>query len=560
MLHLTPKPADHGLVRKRPRIGDILLEAGLVTDEQLQQAIDLQHERGGRLGQILLEENMVAPIELLRSLASQFGVEYVDLDDESIDPQAVAMISPTLARRHRALPIRWEDETLVVAMTNPADLFALDDIRATTRTPVKAVMVEGSQLHEAISRWSQDILPTGGTQRPGGPPVSDTAHIRFVDVVLSRAVAERASDVHLEPCADGLRVRFRVDGVMHELFTAPRGAELGVLSRLKVIAGMDISERRIPQDGRCTHEVDGEKVDIRVATVPTINGEAAVIRILDRAAEVANLDELGFLPENLNAVRAAARRPWGAILVAGPTGSGKTTTLYAILRELNTPERNIMTIEDPVEITLDGIKQVQVHTRAGLTFASALRSFLRADPDVMLVGEIRDPETATIAAEASLTGHLVLSSIHTNDAAGTPLRLLEMGVEPFLVSSSLSAIVAQRLARRLCERCREEYKPDDGELMALGWTGDRLLEGDRPVFHRAIGCPSCSDTGYRGRMAIHEVMVVTEEIASLISRKAPADQVRAVAISQGMRTLRQDGVMKIADGLTSVEELFRVLA
>jgi type IV pilus assembly protein PilB len=357
----------------------------------------------------------------------------------------------------------------------------------------------------------------------------------------------------------GLRVRFRVDGVMHDVFTAPRGTEAGVVSRLKIISNLDIAERRLPQDGRCSHAVDGASVDLRVATLPTMNGEAAVIRILDNRNEVPTLDELDFLPGNLAILRKAIRRPWGAILVSGPTGSGKTTTLYSALSELNDPTRNIITVEDPVEITIDGIKQVQVNVRAGLTFASALRSFLRADPDVVLVGEIRDTETAKIAAEASLTGHLVLSSIHTNDAVSTPLRLLEMGVEPFLVASALQAIVAQRLARRLCEKCRVEFKPTDEELESVGWDRIRLLDGETPTFFRPGGCQACGGTGYRGRVALHEVLAFTEEVAQVVARRGSVDELRQVVALQGMASIRDDGLQKAAMGLTSLEEVGRVL-
>jgi type IV pilus assembly protein PilB len=548
-------------VRKRPRIGDILLEHGLVSEGDLSRAVEVQQEKGGRLGQILLDEGIVSPVALLSSLARQFGVELVDLELEPVDPEAVSALSPALARRHRALPIRWDGEVLVVAMSNPADLMALDDIRAVIGRPVRPVMAETNQLQDAIARWTRD---GGGAANPSAASAAaiapDSSHIDFVDEVLARAIGARASDVHLEPVDAGLRVRFRVDGVMRDVLTGAAGTEAGVVSRLKVMAGMDIAERRLPQDGRCSHEIEGQMVDLRVATVPTIHGEAAVIRILDNRAAIAPLDDLGFLPHNLQAIREAIRRPWGAVLVAGPTGSGKTTTLYGALRELNDPVRNVITVEDPVEITMEGVKQVQVNPRAGLTFASALRSFLRADPDVVLIGEIRDKETATIAAEASMTGHLVLSSIHTNDAASTPLRLLEMGVEPFLVASALQAIVAQRLARRLCERCRVAYEPTDEELDALGWDRKRLLDGERPTLHRARGCTSCDDTGYRGRIAIHEVLVVSDEIAAAIGRHGSVDDLRALAQEQGMRSLREDGLVKVSQGATSVEELLRVLA
>ena len=553
-------------MRKRPRIGDILLEQGLVGEQELAHAVELQTRSGGRIGQILLEQGLVSPVALLSSLASQFGVDLVDLDSVRIDLEAVAQLPPVMARRHRALPVMWDpDGTLVVAMSNPVDLFALDDIRAVVGSTIRPVMAETGQLHDAIARWSRDdVTQVERVPEPSSRPVEDEqvelAHIRFVDNIIGRAIAERTSDVHFEPNPEGLRVRFRIDGVLRDILSAPRGTAAGVVSRLKIMAGMDIAVRRLPQDGRCSHIIDEQTVDIRVATVPTIHGEAAVVRILDNRMEVPGLDALGLLPGNLALVREAVKRPWGAVVVAGPTGAGKTTTLYAALREINDPGRNIITVEDPVEITMDGIKQVQVNPRAGLTFASALRSFLRADPDVVLIGEIRDLETATIAAEASLTGHLVLTTIHTNDAASTPMRLLDMGVEPYLVASSLQVIVAQRLVRRLCEYCRVEYEPTDFELELLGWDFKRLLMGQRPTMFRAGTCHGCDNTGYRGRTAVHEVLVVTEELAAALGRRANVDEFRELALEQGMCTLREDGLVKVSMGLSSVEELARVLA
>lgn len=553
-------------MRRRQRIGDILLSDNLVAEGDLERAVALQETKGGRLGQILLDEGLISPVALLKSLARQFGVDLVDLDEIGVDPAAARMVPPALARRRRALPIAFDGETLVVAMSNPTDVVALDDIRAVTSAlAIRPVMAETGQLQAAISRWSPDgmIPPESATPQAataGAPfiPVAEESHIRFVDGILAKATAERASDVHLEPVDGGLRVRFRVDGVMHDVMTAPAGVEAGVVSRLKVLGGMDIGERRLPQDGRVTHAVDGRTVDLRIATVPTIRGEAAVVRLLDPSAEIATLERLGLSPANLDRLRAAIARPYGLILATGPTGAGKTTTLYAALRELNHPQRNVITVEDPVEVALAGAKQVQVNVRAGLTFASALRSFLRADPDVVMIGEIRDVETATIAAEASLTGHLVLSSIHTNDAAATPLRLLEMGVEPFLVASSLHAVVAQRLARRLCTRCRHAFRPSDDELAALGWDLDAA---ERPTLHQAgPGCPACDQTGYHGRVAVHELLVVDDELAAMIGARASVDDLRRAAVAGGMRTLRQDGLEKVAAGVTGVEELSRTLA
>jgi type IV pilus assembly protein PilB len=361
--------------------------------------------------------------------------------------------------------------------------------------------------------------------------------------------------VHVEPDEKGIRVRLRIDGVLHDAMRAPASLKAGIVSRIKVMADLDIAERRLPQDGRTRVRTAGRTIDMRVATVPTVHGEAAVLRLLDTREAGHSLADLGMDPDVLDRWASAYRRPWGAVLVTGPTGSGKTTTLHATLGELNDESRNLMTIEDPVEYQLSGVKQVQVNVAAGLTFASALRSFLRADPDVMLVGEIRDKETAVIAAEASLTGHLVLSSLHTNDAASAPLRLAEIGVAPFLVTSAVQAVLAQRLARRLCERCKAPYEPNDVELCEARWPSG----WPTPTFHRAVGCSACSATGYRGRLAVHEVMIMTEPLRRLVLERASADLVRRQAIEDGMVPLWDDGLKKVAAGLTTVEELARVV-
>ncbi|CAN5487146.1 N/A [soil metagenome] len=383
--------------------------------------------------------------------------------------------------------------------------------------------------------------------------------VRFVQAVVNRALSDRASDVHVEPDQDGLRVRFRIDGVLHEAMRAPRSLRAGVVSRIKIMAELDIAERRMPQDGRARVRVGERTIDLRVATVPTIHGEAAVLRVLDTDGATLHLSDLSFAPGVLERYTSAWQRPWGAVLATGPTGSGKTTTLHATLHELNQPSRNIITIEDPVEYELPGVKQVQVNLGSGLTFAKALRSFLRADPDVILLGEIRDRETAVIAAEASLTGHLVLSSLHTNDAASAPLRLAEIGVEPFLVTSAVQAVLAQRLARRLCPRCSQAYQPADAELAAARWP-QRWRDEERPTLHRAVGCPACSATGYRGRFAIHEVLLMSEAIGQLVIERAGADRVREQAVAEGMVPLWEDGLRKAAAGLTTMEELARVVA
>jgi type IV pilus assembly protein PilB len=393
--------------------------------------------------------------------------------------------------------------------------------------------------------------------------VEDAPVVRFVTQLLARAVGERASDVHMEPTGGALRVRFRVDGLLRDDMTVPRSLQANVVSRIKLMSEIDIGDRRAPQDGRCTVEVGDRSVDLRVVSFPTTNGEALVLRLLDKSGVLQRISELGFRPETLAQYEESYRKPSGTILVTGPTGSGKSTTLYATLCEINEPYRNIITVEDPVEYAVDGVKQVQVNRRAGLTFASVLRSMLRADPDVVMVGEIRDQETARIAVEAALTGHLVLSSLHTKTAASAPARLIDMGVEPFLVTSAVECVVGQRLARRLCDRCKEPYRPAEDDLARAGWivAGLPAIAGDaEPKLHRPVGCARCGHTGYSGRFAIQEVLTVTEEVARLVMDRSTATEVEALAVEQGMVPMRMDGLQKAVDGMTSLEELVRVVA
>jgi type IV pilus assembly protein PilB len=551
-------------VARRERLGDILLETTGVTERDIEFALEHQKAVGERLGKILLDKGLIRPVDLLRALARQAGVRFVDLDDFPVDWSVAQSVPLAMARRHRALPVAYEDEKVVVAMANPADVLALDDLRTMLRREVIVALVDPAQLSAALDRAAsseaevaealeaaaEEADDVAGPQELIADTVAEAPIVRFVQAVIARAVAGRASDVHVEPDEKGLRVRLRIDGVLHDAMRAPASLKAGIVSRIKVMADLDIAERRLPQDGRTRVRTGGRTVDMRVATVPTVFGEAAVLRLLDTKETGHSLADLSMDPGVLERWESAYKRPWGAILV-----TGKTTTLHATLSELNEEHRNLMTIEDPVEYQLSGVKQVQVNVAAGLTFASALRSFLRADPDVMLVGEIRDHETAVIAAEASLTGHLVLSSLHTNDAASAPLRLTEIGVAPFLVTSAVQAVLAQRLARKLCDRCRAPYEPNDVELSEARWPSG----WPTPEFHRAVGCQACSATGYRGRLAVHEVMLMTEPLRRLVLERAGADAVRRQAVEDGMVPLWQDGLKKVASGLTTVEELARVV-
>ena len=558
----------------RPRLGDLLIDEGLIDRDQLTAALAVQRETGERLGRIFVADGVISEAQLVRALARHFGLESVDLEEQVPDYTVGRLLRESFVRRHAALPVGWDDDgRLVVAMANPTDVFALDDIRSMTGHRVKAVMADPEQLGRAIDRvWASttedmmrlasDTVPEDeptGPAAAAGDTASDAPVVGFVNELLLRAVTERASDIHLEPGERELRIRFRVDGVLHDVMTVPRSIRSSVVSRLKIMGELDIAERRLPQDGRFTLPLSAGDVDVRLVTLPTTHGEALVVRILDRSTGLLRLDELGFAPETLQRYRSCFQRPSGAVLVTGPTGSGKSTTLYAALSELNSPERNIVTVEDPVEYHLDGVKQVPVNRKAGLSFASALRSIVRADPDVVLVGEIRDRETAVIAVEAALTGHLVLSTLHANDAASAPARLLEMGVEPFLVTSALTGVVAQRLVRKLCEQCREPYQPDEADLVAAGWDEAAAATVPEPTFFRAVGCARCARSGYYGRVAIHEVMPLTEDVAHLVLSRAPSDEVRARAVRRGMTTLRRDGMAKVGRGVTTFGELLRVV-
>ena len=557
----------------RQPLGEMLLTEGLITQAQLDAALKAQAERGLPIGQLLVEDGAVTEAVLMGALARQLGLEFVDLAEYPIDRGAVALLPEPMARRLLALPVTWAEDRLVVAMADPGNVLAIDDMRAVTGAEITIVVATRTQLSEAIDRFHRldsevdevaqiaaDELADDVDEAVAREAVEDAPIVKFVNLLIAQAVADRASDIHVEPTEHDLRIRFRVDGVLHEVMHSPRSIQGGVSSRLKVMADINIAERRIPQDGRISLNVAGKAIDLRVATLPTVYGEKVVMRILDKTRAQLSLSDLGFHPAVLPRFEACFRKPYGTILVTGPTGSGKSTTLYATLNVLNSPDKNVITVEDPVEYRLPGVNQMQVNPKAGLTFASALRSILRSDPDIVLVGEIRDRETATIAVEASLTGHLVLSTLHTNDAASTPMRMVEMGVEPFMVVSALDCVVAQRLARKLCDRCREEYEPTHAELTEAGWPAALLKAEGPPTLYRAIGCAACSRTGYRGRLAIHEVMVMSEEISRLVVERYSSDEIKKTALAQGMLTLREDGLVKVAQGKTTLEELFRVIA
>ncbi len=504
------------------------------------------------------------------ALAQQMGLPFVELQDYPVDPSATGRVSSAVVRRHAALPIGYtEDGKLVVAMATPGNVFALDDVRSMSGLDVFPVVVTRADVTAAIDRhyradaeldditMSLDVQDEDEDLSKVKEITEDAPIVKYVNVLISQAIQDRASDIHLEPTENHLRVRYRIDGVMHEVMRSPKAIQSGVISRLKIMADIDITERRVPQDGRLSVTVHGKKVDLRVATLPTVWGEKVVMRVLDNSTARLTLADLGFSQGNYDRFERGFVKPYGMILVTGPTGSGKSTTLYATLNIVSKPELNVITVEDPVEYRLPGINQVQVNTKAGLTFAAALRSILRSDPDVVLLGEIRDHETAQIGVEAALTGHLVLATLHTNDAPSAIPRLTEMGIEPFLVGSALDCVLAQRLTRRLCGRCKEPYRPEPADLTRVGfpWTPGEEL----PELYRPVGCPSCSKTGYQGRVALHEVMGVSEPVERLAVARASAAAIGEVARAEGMVTLRADGMLKVAEGVTSIEEVLRVV-
>ena len=497
-------------------------------------------------------------------------VEMMDLSDVLIDPAAATLIPEHLARRYAVVPVSiGADGTLTVAMADPGNVVALDDLRSITGRTIVRVAADREQVLAAINRFlrDDDELETLAGELTGlddensqlgatSAVVDDAPIVRFVNALITQAVQDRASDIHIEPQERDVRIRYRVDGVLHEVTTQSRRIVAGVVSRLKIMADLDIAERRIPQDGRLSLRAAGRVIDLRLSTLPTVFGEKVVMRILDKSSVLMELSDLGFLPDNYARFERSFRKPYGMILVTGPTGSGKSTTLYATLNVINNPGVNIVTVEDPVEYRLPGINQVQVNPKAGLVFSKALRSILRQDPDIVLIGEMRDHETAQIGMEAALTGHLVLSTLHTNDAPSAVTRLSEMGIEAFLVASAVDVVLAQRLARRLCARCKEPFHPTPSDMLTAGLP----FEGDIPQLYRPGGCAHCANTGYRGRLALHEVMVVSEEIERLIVMRAPTEEISKYAISQGMRTLRDDGLAKVMLGETTIEEVARVVA
>lgn len=560
----------------RLKLGDILVQTGIISSEQQREALALHRQTGERLGMVLVKKGYLSEQRLIEVLEFQLGIPHVVLAKRQIAPETLALVPESVARKYRIFPVEKLGDRLVLGMLEPTDILAIDDLRLSLKMEIQPVIITEEDLEQAFARYFgiaesvQDVIKEIDIEieeARGEEPsvavleslVEEAPIVRLVNLVITQAVKERASDIHLEPTERELMIRYRVDGRLRRLMTTPKNTQAAIISRVKIIAGMNIAEKRLPQDGRIQMRVDGVAVDLRVSAIPTLFGEKMVLRILFKNNALTNVDKLGFSPEILEKFRAAYHHPYGIVLVTGPTGSGKSTTLSAVLNELNHPETNIMTVEDPVEYQIPGVNQVQVNTKAGLTFAAALRAFLRQDPDIIMVGEIRDRETAQIATQAALTGHLVLSTLHTNDAASSITRLLDMDIEAFLVASTVIGVLAQRLARRICEGCKQAYRitPEDPCYRTVRSHLPELAE-ERLVFYQGKGCRQCNGTGYAKRLALQEVLVVDGKLRGLIGQNGTAAQLKEAAAAAGMRTLFKDGLSKALAGQTSLEEIIRV--
>jgi type IV pilus assembly protein PilB len=559
-------PTDRGGTQRF--LSDVIVEMGLASRQQVDTAIEAARVNGETPEAMLVRSGTLSPDGLSQALAERYGLDYVDLATFNIDMAAANLVSSQVAKRYDALPIAFlDDRTLLVAMSDPANVLAIDDIAILTGFEIRAAVATTYDVANAISRLTRlsDSVATAVEEEDHQhqhaaevlelhESADDAPVVKLVHQLVAQAVEAGASDLHIMPDGTDLRVRFRIDGVLRDITTVPRRMAAGVVSRVKIMAELDIAERRVPQDGRVGLSVDRHHVDLRVVTVPTVRGEGLVMRILDKDAVQLNLASLGMAPGELKAFARAYQQAYGAVLVTGPTGSGKSTTLYSAISEINTAEKNIVTIEDPVEYEIDGITQIQVNTKAGLLFETGLRAIVRADPDVIMVGEIRDRETAKIAVEAALTGHLVLSTLHTNDAATSITRLIEMGVEPFLVASAIDCVVAQRLVRTLCPQCKRRMILPMATLREYGYHASFDVEGYEPV-----GCKHCGGSGFKGRTGIYEVMTVSPEIRALALERRSASEVLELAVTQGMRRIRDDGLEKVKQGRTSISEVARVV-
>jgi len=562
------------LRQDRKRLGEILIAGGVISPEQLKEALAMQKSLGLRLGEVLIKQGFVTEEDILRTMQSQLGLLLIDLNRVVVPDQILRLLPEAVARKYTVLPIEMSNAQLMVATCDPTDYFALDDLRLAAGAMIKPCIAKKGDILRAIDRFygrsgaekaareyakQVGIVPHAAAAQLAMVAVeaaedeAGTPIIKFLNTIIENAVNNTASDIHIEPIEEELRVRFRIDGVLREIMRTPVSMAGPVVSRVKIMADLNIAERRLPQDGRISYLVGSKAIDLRVSTTPTMNGEKVVMRILDKSSIILEKKALGLQGRNAELFDELITRPYGIVLVTGPTGSGKTTTLYTALNQLNSPEKNIVTLEDPVEFNFKGINQMQVNPKAGLTFATGLRSILRQDPDIIMVGEMRDNETAEIAVRSALTGHLVLSTIHTNDAASAITRLVDMAIEPFLLSASLLGIISQRLVRKICPQCTENYTAGSRELAILAEPEHVTLP-----LKRGLGCPYCHESGYKERIAIYEIMPILAGHRQLIDRRASVDELRDFAVSQGMTTLKQSAIRLVLDGITTVEELLRV--
>jgi len=565
------------MAEERRLIGEYLVEKGVITESQLREATEEQKRTNRRIGEVLVRLGFVKEEDIARALSEQLGFNFMDLSSYQIDPSSIGLVPEAAARRLQVMPLFKIGSSLTVAMVNPLDVGAIDELERMTKMSVDPVISTPSGISGAIERYYK-VRPGVGQQRAAAASqprteaqssqtqdeeiprlmqeAAQASVIQLVDDLISEAVEREASDIHIEPQEDDFYCRYRVDGMLQKPKPLDKKLQSAVISRIKIMANIDITEKRLPQDGRIQTTVGKKPIDLRIATFPTIYGEHVSIRILDKSSGILRLDQLGFQPDTLERFASSIKKPYGIVLVTGPTGSGKTTTLYSALNAISDTKKNIITLEDPVEYTIPGIHQSQVNVKAGLTFATGLRSIVRSDPDIIMIGEIRDRETADIAIHAALTGHLVFSTLHTNDAPSACARLIDIGVEPYLAASSIAVILAQRLVRRLCPKCKKEYEPNDSEKSLIAGVSDER-QRIKKLF-RESGCKECLNTGFKGRTGIFEILIPSDSIKGLIVRKAPAHELVNEARKSGMKSLRDDGLAKVAAGITSLSEVLRV--
>lgn len=554
-------------MKNKKRLGDLLVELGYITQKQVDEAIKIQKSTSKRLGRIFVEQGLITEESLMNLLELQLGIPRIDLESVDVNMTAVTTISEGLAKKYNLIPVKFNNRNLVIAMSDPLNVFAEEDVALSSGYKVEIGIASEEEIRNAIAKYySRDFMEKAAAKLNEEEKINENKEdedeikeensspaVKLIDRIIENAVRNKVSDIHIEPQKNNIVIRYRIDGRLKKQFEAPKEPLNSMVTRIKLLSGMDISERRIPQDGKILSEIDGKEIDLRVSILPSINGENLVIRILDKTAFDLSKVNLGLTDRDINILDDITKKPYGMLLVTGPTGSGKTSTLYSLLKDLKNEENNIITLEDPVEYSVEGIVQVNVNTKAGLTFSSGLRAILRQDPDIIMVGEIRDEETATMAMRSAITGHTVLSTLHTNDAASTIIRLLDMEIPPYLICSSLTGVVAQRLSRKLCDNCKEEYLASSYEKELL-----RVSDKEEIKLYKAVGCSKCAESGYKGRTGIFEIMVISQKIKEMIYNRENISEIRKQAIKEGMRTLFESARNLVLDGKTSINELMRI--